>query len=222
MSRPDPGPVVGVRALVRQLLPPPGQIRIASVVAFLTSMAILGAVSFAPLALTDIRGLSSLETGITIALLSITWSAATFLQGRMPHVPAARIARLGLVLLVAGLPVVALSAVPAVPLPATWVGWVVSGFGAGFTFQAANLHVMAHATRGEEGRATAAPQFMGTLGNGVGTWLGGVLLASALGAGMALGGALAWVFAMCTGAAVAGLVASLRLSRTSVPARSAG
>ena len=65
-------------------------------------------------------------------------------------------------------------------MPVTWVGWLASGLGAGFAFQAVNLHVMAFARPGEEGRATAASQFAGTFGNGIGTWLGGILLSTAM------------------------------------------
>lgn len=211
LPRPDPGPPVGIAGVLRKVVPPAGQVRIASLVALLTAMAILGAVSFAPLALTDIRGMSSVEAGIVLALLSIIWTAATFIQGRLPHLSAKAVARLGLVLLVVGLPLVALTALPEVPMPVTWVGWLASGLGAGFAFQAVNLHVMAFARPGEEGRATAASQFAGTFGNGIGTWLGGILLSTALAAGAALAGALGLIFAVCTGAAVVALLVTMRL-----------
>ena len=170
--------------------------------------------TIAPLALTDIRGLSSLEAGVTIAFLSISWSGGTFVQGRFPRVPTATVARVGVVCLVIGLPIVALSAVPAVPLPLTWIGWLATGLGAGLTSQGTSLHLMAHAVAGGEGRATAAGLLASVSGNGIGTWLGGVLLTAALGAGVALEGALTVVFAACTGAAVLGLLSTLRMTRT--------
>jgi len=206
---------------VRSILPPAGQVRVAALVTLLASMAILGAVSFAPLALTDIRGLSSVEAGVTIAILSISWSAGTFLQGRFPRVPTATVARVGVGCLVAGLPVVALSAVPDVPLPLTWLGWLATGVGAGLMSQGTSLHLMAHAAAGSEGRATAAGQLASVSGNGIGTWLGGVLLGTALAAGLALEGALTVVFAGCTGAAVLGLLATFWMSRSTVVERHA-
>jgi MFS family permease len=151
------------------------------------------------------------EAGIVLALLSISWTAAAFIQGRLPRFTAKAVARAGLVLLVIGLPLVALTAVPEVPMPVTWVGWLASGLGAGFAFQAVNLHVMAFARAGEEGRATAAAQFAGTFGNGVGTWLGGVLLSAALAAGAALAGALGLIFGVCTAAAFLALLVTIRL-----------
>jgi len=204
------------RGRLRAILPPAGEVRIAATVALLASMAILGAVSFAPLALSDIRGLNSLEVGVTIALLSVSWSAGTFLQARFPRRPTSMVARAGSLCLVVGLPVVGLSAVPAVPMPVVWVGWLLSGLGAGLTFQGTNLHVLAHAAPGMEGRATAAAQLAGVVGNGIGTWFGGVLLAVGLGAGMALEGALGLVFASCIGAAVLGLVGTVRMAPTVV------
>jgi MFS family permease len=211
LPRPDPGPPVGLAGVLRKIVPPAGQVRVAALVALLTAMAILGAVSFAPLALTDIRGMSSVEAGIVLALLSVSWTAAAFIQGRLPRFTAKAVARAGLLLLVIGLPLVALTALPEVPMPVTWLGWIASGLGAGFAFQAVNLHVMAFARPGEEGRATAAAQFAGTFGNGVGTWLGGVLLSTALAAGAALAGALGLIFAVCTAAAVLALLVTLRL-----------
>ncbi len=222
LPRPAAGGPVDARGVLRQMTPPAGQVRIASLVAFLSAMAVLAGVSFAPLALTDIRGLSSLEAGVTIALLSISWTAATFIQGRLPRVPASTVVRAGLLLLIGGLPLVALTAVPAAPMPVTWIGWLMSGLGAGFTFQALNLHVMANARAGEEGRATASAQFAGTLGNGIGTWLGGLLLSMALGAGIALAGALGIIFGACIVAAVLGLLVTTRISRTTPQPRRAG
>lgn len=212
----DPLPGSG-RGRLPPILPPPGQVRVAALVVLLAAVAILGAVSFAPLALSDLRGQTSTQAGVTIAILSVAWTIATFAQGRFRQVPTARVVRLGLVLLLLGLPIVALTALPEVPLELTWIGWAASGLGAGLTFQAANLHVMAAAAAGAEGRATASAQLATTVGNGVGTWLGGVLLSVAVGAGLALGGALTTVFAACVGVAVAALIASLRLTILPAP-----
>jgi predicted MFS family arabinose efflux permease len=221
LPRLEAGPPAGIGGVLRKVVPPAGQVRVAAMVALLTAMAILGAVSFAPLALTDIRGMNSVEAGIVLALLSISWTAAAFIQGRLPRFSARAVARLGLVLLVAGLPLVALTALPEVPMPVTWVGWMASGLGAGFAFQAVNLHVMAFAQPGEEGRATAAAQFAGTFGNGAGTWLGAVLLSTALAAGAALAAALGLIFAACTAAAFLALLVTFRL-RPAPPHGAAG
>jgi len=204
------------KGMLRAILPPAGEVRTAATVALLVSMAILAAVSFAPLALSDIRGLSSLEVGVTIALLSVSWSAGTFLQARFPRQPTSAVARAGTLCLMVGLPVVGLSAVPAMPMPVVWVGWLLSGMGAGLAFQGTNLHLLAHAAPGMEGRATAAGQLAGVVGNGIGTWFGGVLLAFGLGAGMALDGALGLVFASSLTAALLGLVGTFRMARTAV------
>jgi MFS family permease len=222
LPRGGPGPAPPSQGMLRSILPPAGQVRVAALVCLLASMAILGAVSFAPLALSDIRGLGTVEVAVTIALLSISWSAATFIQGRFAQVPTAVVVRLGLVLLLSGLPLVSLTVLPEVPLPITWAGWVVCGLGAGLAFQAANLHVMAAAPIDAIGRATASTQLAGTVGNGIGTWLGGVLLSTGLAAGLALGGALAIVFAACTVAALLGLAATARLSPVPLPIRPRG
>ncbi|MFN8622678.1 MAG: MFS transporter [Chloroflexota bacterium] len=215
LPRTDGGPTSGLRAVWRTVLPPRGQVRTAAGVILLASMAVLAAVSFAPLALSDIRDLSSIEAGVTIAILSVCWTIATFVQGRYRHVPTKRAVRVGLALLLSGLPLVGATTIPSVPMPLTWIGWALCGLGAGLTFQAANLHVMAAAEPGGEGRATASAQFAGTAGNGVGTWLGGIVLSTALGAGIALSGALALVFTLCLSAAVVAVAATARLAATS-------
>jgi MFS family permease len=212
LPRAGGGPAPGLRAILRTVVPPAGQVRVAAAVVLLDSMAVLAALSFAPLALSDIRGLTSIEAGVTIALLSVCWTIATFLQGRYRHVPTPRVVRLGLGLLLVGLPLVGATAIPEVPMPLTWVGWALCGLGAGFSFQAANLHVMEAAEPGGEGRATASAQFAGTAGNGAGTWLGGIVLSAALGAGLALSGGLALVFGLCLAAAVAAIAVAFRLA----------
>ena len=166
----------------------------------LASMAILGAVSFAPLALTDIRGLSSVEAGVTIAMLSISWSAGTFLQGRFPRVPTATVARVGVAC--AGRRVAHRGAVGGPGgAPAADLGRMAADRpGRRPDVPGVDLHLMAHALAGGEGRATAAGQLASVSGNGIGTWLGGVLLSVALGAGLALEGALGVVFAACAAA----------------------
>lgn len=210
----DPAP--SGKGMLRAILPPTGEVRIAATVALLVSMAILGAVGFAPLALSDIRGLSSLEVGITIAMLSVSWSAGTFLQARFPRQPTSSVARAGSLCLVVGLPMVGLSAVPAIAMPIVWVGWLLSGLGAGLAFQGTNLHLLAHAAAGMEGRATAAGQLASVVGNGIGTWFGGVLLAFGLGVGLTLDVALALVFTGCLAAALSGLIGTFRMVPTAV------
>ena len=106
-----------------------------------------------------------------------------------------------------GLPFVALDRGPGGALPVTWVGWAVCGLGAGFTFQASNLHVMAAARSGRRGprhrrrrSSRARPATAWERGSG------GVVLSAALGAGLALSGALGLVFAICLAAGVAALL----------------
>jgi MFS family permease len=196
----------------RRWLPPAGEVRRGSAVVLLAATAVLGTITFAPLALSEVRGLDATTSGLTLAVLSVAWTTGSVLQGRtMGRVEAPRVIRGGLALVALGIPIVALTVVATIPLPLTWPGWVLVGLGAGLCFQAANLHVMAASTVGGEGRATASAQLANTLGSAIGAWMTGWALDLVLRSGMTLVVGLAGIFAMTTIAALLGLLVARTL-----------
>ncbi len=216
--RPAPGSVPagvwrrGPRTYLSSLVPARGGVRSGALLLFLASAVVTGTESFAALALAEVRGLDVLATGLTLAVLALAWGAGSVTQDRISgRVDAVRTARIGSVSMLLGVPVIALTVAGGVPLPVTYLGWLLLGFGAGFTIQSANLHVMDSAGTGQQGRATASAQLANTLGAALGAWALGLVLATMVDAGSSLVMALTLVFTSCTGLAIGGLFVARRL-----------
>jgi MFS family permease len=100
------------------------------------------------------------------------------------------------------------------PSAALIVAWAVAGLGMGLSYQAVTLAVLADATPGEEGKASAAQQLADLLGVATG--------AGVVGAVVAIGHTRAWStatslrigYAITLAVAIIGFVISRRLSVT--------
>ena len=157
-------------------------------------------IAFAPLAITDVRGQSVIDSGIAIAILSVAWIAAAWVHQRYAErfefreFDPARVLRDDAL---AGRRVDPRRAPGAVgPDPARLDHRWLRG---GRRVPGTNLFVFALARPGAEGRATSSVQLANTLGAAIGTFAMGVLLNAGTGAGFGLEGALSIVFAACLG-----------------------
>ena len=179
-------------------LVPPREIGRAAVISMLAGSAIYGAITFAPLGMTGVRGQTTIEAGIAIACCSVAWISASWLHQRVAHRVADRDAiRFGMAFTAIVSPALIAVVVPSAPYAAILAGWALLGLGAGVAFQAINLFVMGRAVRGTEGRATSSVQLANTIGAAVGTFALGGLFNAGRDAGLAMATSLLLVFGAC-------------------------
>lgn len=205
------GGAAGAAVLVPSLrsLTPPGTLRAAPGLpaAVLTrgvlTLSFFAADAFISLALTDARGASTRYAGLVLAASSLTWTLGSWAQARW-IVPwgAARLERVGGVLLAAGLVGLAVCLHPSVPLWCWFVASALAGGGIGTAYSPLSVVTLAGAAEGREGAATSALQLTDVLGISIGTGLGGVVVAVGDRIDASTAGALAVLF---VGAAFAAL-----------------
>jgi MFS family permease len=134
--------------------------------------------AFISLALTSVRGTSTLFAGMVLAASSLTWTIGSWVQARyIAPWGAPALVRLGGAALVVGLAGLAACLVPAVPLACWFLASAVAGFGIGTAYSPLSLVTLAGARPGQEGAATSALQLNDVLGVAVGTGVAGVVVA---------------------------------------------
>jgi EmrB/QacA subfamily drug resistance transporter len=139
----------------------------------LLGMVLFGAVSYVPLYVQYVLGGTPLHAGLTLVPLSVGWSTASLLVGRL-------VQRVGFTALVRGGAVaVALGAAlsfVALDVPLVALGGVVFyGLGMGALISCFTVSVQEHASPREKGIVTALAQFSRSIGGAVGVALLGVL-----------------------------------------------
>jgi MFS family permease len=183
----------------------------------LLAVAFLGCDAFLPLALTELRGFSVSQAGFVISAASLSWSLGSFLQASLDRRDGGkgRPQRLlaGLAVLAIGIAMTLAGVVgDELPIALAVGGWIVSGLGIGIGYPSIGAIVLTQARSGEEGSVSAALQLIETIGVAVFTGVGGALIALGLDQGWDTVVALALVFAIGFGAALAGLAAGRRVA----------
>ena len=214
------GVVLGTRPLLG--LVPAGTMRAAPglpaavAVRGILTFAFFGADAYLPLAITDVRGSTTLVAGLTLTASALAWTAGSWAQERfVQRVGADRFVSVGHAVLLVGIALAGLALWDAVPL-AVFVGaWTVAGFGIGMAYSPISLVVLSEAPTGQEGAASAAMQLTDLLGVALGTGAGGaaVGLGDVLGWAPEVGIGIAWVVAAA--AAVLGIAVGRRLPQHS-------
>ncbi len=189
----SPHPVTAIPLLVaglalalpamRRLLPEgtlraaPGMPAVVATVG-LVNLAFFGVDAFIPLALVDVRGTSIAFAGLALTAGTILWTTGSWLQAHTAErIPRRTMARIGLSLLSLGIIVTALVLAPGSPLALGPVGWGFAGLGMGLTYITLNLTMLELAPPGQEGTASSSLQLTSVLGSGLGTGIGGALVA---------------------------------------------
>ncbi|MEW2005708.1 hypothetical protein [Microbacterium sp. NPDC079208] len=179
-------------------------------------MAFFTADLFIPLALTSVRGISATLAGIVLTAGIIGWTAGAYAPARLLKwgMTKGGIARLGAILVIAGLTVIGaviLTTVP-VPVPVAAVGWIIAGLGAGLGFTINSIAVLDDAA-GTVGRASSQMELGNQAGIAIGTGLAGALVAT-MGATAA---GLSGVLVVAGAGVVLALLASTRFAETHPP-----
>ena len=218
------GAVVAWPAYLR--LVPPGTVRAeaglpAAILARgVLTFAFFAADAYVPLALADVRGMSTVWIGVSVTLTTLSWTAGAWTQERLVHrVGARRLVSVGHVVILVGIATTSLMLWSAVPVAVGFVGWTIGGLGIGLSYAPISVTVLREAPAGREGVVTAALQLTDQLGVSLGTGIGG----AAVGIGAARhwdparGIAVAWGIAALV--AVAGIAVARRLPGPTMVAR---
>jgi MFS family permease len=144
----------------------------------LLNLAFFGVDAFVPLALVDVRGTSLAFASLALTAGTIAWSSGSWVQARTAsRVSRRTMERIGLSFLVAGVIVTAAVLLPQAPLALGPIGWGVAGLGMGLSYITLNLTMLELAPAGQEGIASSSMQLATVLGSGLGTGIGGTLIA---------------------------------------------
>src|SRR6266540_1320064 len=185
------GLLVGVRPLLRLL--PAGTLRArqglptAVLSRGMLTFAFFGTDTYVPLAITAVRGRTPAMASLAVTAATLSWTLGAWLQERGARSLSSRfLVRTGLLVVVVGIAVMAVSLLHAVP-------------------------VLGLAPAAEQGTASAQLQLSDTLGTALGAGLGGVLVAAGAAAGWEQSSALAGVFGLTGAVALVGVVLTRRL-----------
>lgn len=211
------GVLVGLRPLTR--LTPPGTLRgrrgLPAVIASrgLLTFAFFGTDTFIPYALTSGRGTSSFAGSIAVTVATIAWTAGTWIQDHwIARTGEALFVRLGFVILLPGIALVAVAALPdLLPFWLIHVGWAAGGLGIGLGYAAHSQLTLRSAPANEYGAATSSLQLLDNLGIALGTGAVGVVVTLGDDLGWAAGDAVALALVIAAAAAALGLATSRRL-----------
>ncbi|GAA3231630.1 MFS transporter [Nonomuraea helvata] len=166
-----------------------------------------------PLMLIEERGLSALAAGFALMGGSLTWSFASWLQGREIFSQMTNL-RLGSAAIALGILLMGAVTFTAVPVALAYPAWVVTGFGIGLVYPTLSVLTLELSAPGEQGRNSSALQ--------VGESVFSVVAVAVTGALFAAAGSGYWaVFAAALVMALAGLAIAPR-SAKSGPATGSG
>jgi MFS family permease len=212
------GALVATRAFVG--LVPPGTLRLrpglpaAVAVRGILTFAFFGADVYVSLALTDVRGTSTVFAGVALTAGTLAWTAAAWVQARRIERTGPRpFVATGFLFIALGTLLLTATLSDAVPVGMGVVAWGVAGFGMGLSYAPLSLTVLARAEPGQEGAASAALQLSDVLGVALGTGLSGAIVSIGEEWPNAPRGALLLAFPIMAAVALGGHLAARRLPR---------
>lgn len=144
----------------------------------LINLAFFGVDAFVPLMLVEVRGASIGFAGLALTAGTIAWSSGSWIQARISmRVSRRTMEWIGLTLISAAIVITAFVLLPQAPIVLGPIGWGLAGLGMGFAYITLNLTMLELAEPGQEGNASSSMQLASVLGSGVGTGIGGALVA---------------------------------------------
>jgi MFS family permease len=211
------GLVVGLAPLTR--LTPPGTLRgrpgLPAVVLSrgLLTFAFFGSDTFVPYALTNGRGEALFAGSVAVTLATLAWTAGAWCQDHwITRTGEAFFIRLGYVVLLPAIAIVAVAALPDVlPFWMIHVGWAVGGLGIGLGYAAHSQLTLRSTPASEYGAATASLQLLDNLGVALGTGAVGVIVTLGDDLGWPAGDAVSAALIIPAAVAALGLLVSGRL-----------
>jgi MFS family permease len=182
------GLAIGIPSL-RYVLPP-GTLRAkaglpaAIVTLGLLSIAFFGGEAFLPLTLISIRGQNTIIAGIALTAATLCWTAGSWMQAHFaPKHGRRMLVLIGLFIIAIGITGIAIILIPAIPAFIAIGAWGIAGLGMGLAYSTISLVVLETAPKDQVGSASASMELSSVLGTALGTGLGGVIIAFAVGTG---------------------------------------
>ncbi|GII62448.1 MFS transporter [Sphaerisporangium krabiense] len=169
----------------------------------LAAGAVFAADVFIPLMLTGQRGLSPTQAGLFLTGSALSWSFASWVQGRGRH-DRNKLLRLGTTMLSAGVAGAALLVFAPVPLAAGLVAWLAAGFGIGLVYPILSVLTLELSAPGQEGVNTSSLQ--------IGESVFSVVIMAVTGAVFAGLDTAWWVYLLCFGLIAAQALLGLLIS----------
>ena len=181
-------PIVPLRLFARRM------VLAAAVTGFLAGMAMFGAISFVPLYLQMVIGMSATEAGVVLIPFVLGWVAMSITSARL-------VLRIGYrVVVVAGMVCLTVGFLllsrwsASLTLGLAMRDALVGGVGMGLTMVPMLIAVQSTVTRADLGAATAMIQFFRTIGGAIGLSVMGTVMARGLSTGLSQADALHGVF----------------------------
>src|SRR5439155_17653064 len=168
--------------------------------------------AYVSLMLVEWRGLTPAQAGLALTAATVSWTAGSWIQARsVGRVGSARFVGVGLAIVVLGIAATALVLSPAVTVWWSVPAFALAGLGMGLAYSPLSLVVLAEATPGAEGTATAGLQLSDVLGTALGTGVAGAIIAATARAGAEGWVGLALAFACAGSVGLVGIALSPRL-----------
>jgi predicted MFS family arabinose efflux permease len=175
---------------------------------FLSGMAMFGAISYVPLFLQHVNGMSATAAGFVLTPFVLGWVAMSIVSARL-------VLRVGYrTLAVAGMTCLAAAFLlltrwsPGLSQAAAMRDALLGGIGMGLTFVPMLLSVQSAVARTDLGAATSLTQFLRTIGGAVGLSVMGAVMVRRLAAGLSMAEALHGVFVVGLGVSLLALVSA--------------
>ena len=167
----------------------------------LLTFTFFGADAYVTLAVTALRHRAPVVAGIAVTGATVSWTAGAWVQARLSSSwEGRRLVRGGLVLVLAGIAgMLALIALPSVPVAEGLAAWTVAGLGMGLAYAPLSLMMLGQARPGQEGRASASLNLSDVLGTATGIGAGGAAVAATAGSGLRYGVLAAFVIPAAVG-----------------------
>src|SRR5213083_3006189 len=180
----------------------------AGVNGFLSGMAMFGAISFVPLFLQHVSGMSATAAGVVLMPFVLGWVAMSIVSARL-------VLRVGYrALAVAGMTCLAVAFLlltrwaPGLTQTVAMRDALLGGIGMGLTFVPMLLSVQSAVARADLGAATSLTQFLRTIGGAVGLSVMGAVMVRRLASGLPMAEALHGVFVVGFGVSALALASA--------------
>jgi hypothetical protein len=184
--------LVGLVALVvavRYLLPA-GALRFARglptsvMMRGLVAAAYFGAEVFVPLALIEIRGLSTTQAGLVLAAAAVFWSSGSYVQSRLPgDLDRSNAVRLGATIVGISVITLPLSLLDGLPPWLAIASWALGAFGMGLAIPSVSVQVMRLSPPADQGVNSASIQIVDSVLSVVAVAVLGLVHAAAVASG---------------------------------------
>ncbi|MCB0975990.1 MAG: MFS transporter [Acidimicrobiales bacterium] len=170
--------------------------------------------AYVPLAITDGLGGSTWLAGLALSTGAVFWTGGAWIQARtIDDVGPRCLVGSGAALVAVGA-VGMVATIHGLPVGSAVAAWATAAAGMGLAYAPLSVTVLAAATPGEEGEASAALHLSDTLGTAIGTGLGGAIVALGDGRGWSVAHSTHWVFVLVLTMAAVVVTGSRRLPRS--------